>query len=357
MSRESIASKLKSALDNLERLPAMPVIAQKLLALKLYTDEGEAQMIALIEQDPQLSAKILGLANAPAMGVGRKVTGIKDAAMLLGLKRLKSVAIGIATLSKFTDQPAVKNFDPQDLWSHSMTIAIAMEGLAREMPKMMRPDENQVFLAGLLHDIGLMALHHIDRGASDELHHQLRLQPKRPMQDVEQELLGMNHGYIGAQLVRHWFLPKEIVEVVGLHHSAHIAALARTNPLVRLVNLAEKLLPDFGIAEHTSAAIDESEWRELGINPDRADDIAALINELAMQLVQLPETHDTSQVVMQVEKPAPVGVEEYAARRMASVQPEPPPVATESRLSTALVRLKKPMSWISSKLRGTRHEE
>jgi putative nucleotidyltransferase with HDIG domain len=353
MSRESIASKLKSALDNLERLPAMPAIAHKLLALKLYTDEGEAQMIALIEQDPQLSAKILGLANAPAMGVGRKVIGIKDAAMLLGLNRLKSVAIGIATMSKFTDLPAVKNFDPQYLWSHSMTIAIAMEGLAREMPKMMRPDENQVFLAGLLHDIGLMALHHIDREASNELHHRLRLQPKRSMQDIEQEFLGMTHGFIGAQLVRHWFLPKEIIEVVGLHHSAHIAAVTRTNPLVRLVNLAEKLLPDFAISEHTNAAIDESEWRELGINPDRADGITALINELAMQVVQLPETHDVSKVVMQVEKPAPSGVEQYVAQRMGHVPDESPHVDDKSRLSTALVKLKKPFRWIGSKFHGS----
>ncbi|HEX5363126.1 MAG TPA: HDOD domain-containing protein, partial [Gallionella sp.] len=108
MSRESIVGKLKSALDNLERLPAMPAIAHKLLALPLDTDAGEAQLIVLIEQDPQLSAKILGLANSPVMGVGRKVAGIKDAAMLLGFKRLKSVAIGIATMSRFTNQPAVK---------------------------------------------------------------------------------------------------------------------------------------------------------------------------------------------------------------------------------------------------------
>ncbi|HEX5363904.1 MAG TPA: HDOD domain-containing protein, partial [Gallionella sp.] len=255
------------------------------------------------------------------------------------------------------NQPAVKNFDPQDLWSHSMTIAIVMDAISQAMPKTLRPDENQIFLAGLLHDIGLMALHHIDREASDELHHQLRLQPKRSMQDIEQELLGMTHGFIGAQLVRHWFLPKEIIEVVGLHHSAHIGALTRTNPLVRLVNLAEKLLPDFGIAEHTSAAIDESEWHELGIAPARADELSALVNELAMQVVQLPETHDATQASMPLKDSSPLGVEQYVAQRMASAQPEPVPADVESGFSAALVRLKKPVQWIGAKFRRLRRRD
>lgn len=310
MNKEKIGSKLKLALDNLDSLPAMPAIAHKLLALPLDTDAGEAQMLGLIEQDPQLSARVIGLANSPAMGVGRKVGRVHDAAMLLGLKRLKSVAIGIATMSKFTSQPAAKNFDPHDLWSHSMTIAIVMDALSREMPKQMRPDENQIFLAGLLHDIGLMALHYIDPEASDELHHQLHLQPKRAIHDLELELFGMTHGLIGAQLVRHWHLPKEIVEVVGLHHSSRIAALARTNPLVRLVNLAEKLLPDFGIAEHTNEAIDESEWRELSIDPARADELSALANELAIQVAQLPDTHDAAQPAIKANEESGAGLDQ-----------------------------------------------
>lgn len=267
----------------------MPDIARKLLALPLDTEAGEAQMIRLIEQDPQLSAKIVGLANSPMVGVGHKINGIHEAAMLLGLKRLKSVSIGMATMSKLTNQPATKNFDPQDLWLHSLTIAIVMNALSRSMPQWMQPDENKIFLSGLLHDIGLMALHHLDPKASDELHHQLRLQPKRPINEIELELLGITHGQIGAQLVRQWNLPEEIVEVVELHHSTFIGNIAISNPLVKLVNIAEKLLPDFGIAEHTNITIDESEWRELFIDPTSAVDLEALVNELAMQVVQSPE--------------------------------------------------------------------
>jgi HD-like signal output (HDOD) protein len=140
----------------------MPASAQKLLALPLDSSEGEDQLLKIIEQDPQISAKIVGLANSPIMGVTRKISTVGDAAMLLGMTRVKSVAIGIASLSNFSKLPSGKNFKPQDLWIHSMTLAIVMRTIALEMPARKRPQEDHIFLAGLLHDIGFMALHYLD---------------------------------------------------------------------------------------------------------------------------------------------------------------------------------------------------
>lgn len=314
MSRERIGSRLSQALSNLDVLPAMPAIAQKLMALALDTDEGEAQMLSLIGQDPQLSAKIVGLANAPALGMGRSVHSIHEAAMLLGLQRLKSVSIGVATLSRLTNRPASKHFDPQNLWSHSITIAIVMNLLAQAMPEKIRPSESQTFLAGLLHDIGLMALHHIDFAACDELHHQLRLQPKRSIYEIEMELLGITHGYIGAQLARHWNLPAEIVSVLEHHHAAQNANGTTANLLARMINISERLLLDFGVAEHNKNAITDSEWLDFGIAPERASDIMAMVCEVAMQVVQLPdaEAEKVSRSDDESKKPAAPKVEEAA---------------------------------------------
>lgn len=283
---ESTRIRLKQALANLDSLPAMPAIAKKLLALPLDTAEGEAQMLKLIGQDPQISAKIISLANSPVMGVQRKLSSIPDAAMLLGLTRVKSVAIGIASMSNLATSAAEKYFKPQDLWLHSMAVAIVMHTIAQAMPKNIRPDEDQIFLAGLLHDIGFMALHHIDAAASDELHHQLLVQPKRTILEIELETLGVTHCYIGSQLARHWHLPEEIITVLGYHHPPYVEEAAAGNPLVRLVSLAEKIAPNFGIAEHTGGETQEYEWLELGINLAEVEDICAQANELAVQTAQ-----------------------------------------------------------------------
>lgn len=279
--------KLKRALENINSLPAMPATAQKLLALPLDTDAGETQLIRLIGQDPQISARIVGLANSPIMGLTRKINRMDEAAMLLGMSKVKSVAVGIASMSNFVKLPPGRNFDPQDLWLHSMTIAIAMGDIARAIPLAQRPNEDQIFLSGLLHDIGFMALHHVDSTASDELHFQIQQQAERPIQEIEMEILGITHCQIGALLGQHWHLPPEILAVLAHHHPSDANQIAGTNTQLRLVVLAEKLLADFGITEHTGSAITEQEWQALGIDPGRANDIQLSVNELAMQTSQL----------------------------------------------------------------------
>ena len=286
MTDEDTRSRLKRAVNNLDSLPAMPVIAQKLLALPLDTDKGEAELLKLVGQDPQIYAKLIGMANSPMMGVTRKINSVEDATMLLGLTRVKSVAIGIASMSNLVKLAPGKDFNPQDLWMHCMTIAMVMRTIAQSMPRAMRPNEDQIFMAGLLHDIGFMALHHLDAAASDELHHQLALQTKRPILEIELETLGITHCFIGAQLAKHWHLPSELIGVIGYHHPPYVEEVAAQNPLVRLVNLAEKILPDFGIAEHTGDEIDEHEWTELGIDLADVEEICSLANELAMQTAQ-----------------------------------------------------------------------
>ncbi|HEX5363027.1 MAG TPA: HDOD domain-containing protein [Gallionella sp.] len=287
MTDDDTRARLKHSLANLESLPAMPSIAQKLLALPLDTEEGEMELLSLIEQDPQISAKLIGLANSPIMGVMRKVSTVHDAAMLLGLTRVKSVSIGIATMSDFSRLPASRNFKPQDLWLHCMITAVVMRTIAAAMPARIRPPEDQIYLAGLLHDIGFMALHHLDHELSNELHRQLHLQPERPVLEIELETLGITHCYIGSQIARHWNLPKEIGEVLGYHHPPYVDEMPEQNLLARLVSVAEKLQPDFGISEHTGDEVHAHEWAELGIELSAVEEIGIQANELAIQATQI----------------------------------------------------------------------
>ncbi len=282
----SNAASLSTAIDKLDTLPALPAIAQKLLTLSLDTDEGEAKMLKLIAQDPLISAKIIGLANTSMFGSPVKVTSINDAAMRLGLTRVKSVAIGIATLSTLTKLPE-GSLKATDLWMHSMAIAVAMRTIAKAMPARVRPMDDQIFLAGLLHDIGYMALGYLDTVASNQLHDRLAANKDQSPLAIEQELLGMTHGEIGARVGKHWDLPEEIIAVMRYHHTPDDEAAAEGQPLVSLVSFAERMLSAFGVPEHTEQEISEQEWIELGIDPAKADDIRQQIATVAEQASQL----------------------------------------------------------------------
>ncbi|MCE9550635.1 MAG: HDOD domain-containing protein [Betaproteobacteria bacterium] len=273
---------LRQTVKKINTLPAMPVIAQKLLALSIDTDEGEREMLMLIEQDPQISAKIIGLSNSANLGSARKSTSVKEAAILLGMSRVKSIATGIAIMSVSTKVSTGK-LKTQDLWLHSFGIAFAMLSIARAMPAKIRPKDDLVFLAGILHDIGYLALAFLDPERSDDLHVLLLSESESPVLSIERQLLEICHDELGAELARHWNLPDEIIAVLRYHHTPDVVEAAAGQPIVHMISLAEKLLASFGIHEHVDANISDKDWEVLGIDPSKAEEIGVEVAEHAEQ--------------------------------------------------------------------------
>jgi putative nucleotidyltransferase with HDIG domain len=275
---------LRQAVRNLNSLPALPVIAQKLMSLKLDSEEGEREMMLLIAQDPIISAKIIGLGNSPLLGATRHIAAVRDATMLLGLNRVKSVATGIAVMS-LVSKP-IGRFDPQELWMHSMGVAFAMLPVVRAMPAKNRPQDDLIFLAGMLHDIGYLALAHLDTRRSDDLHTRMVIEPDNLAIDVERELLEITHDELGAELAKHWNLPSEIVAVIRYHHTPEVPEAAEGQPLARIINITEKLLPPLGLREFVGNYVSPEEWAALGIDPERAEEITEQAVEQANQAAQ-----------------------------------------------------------------------
>ncbi|MDH2916018.1 MAG: HDOD domain-containing protein [Gallionella sp.] len=280
---------LKKTIQNLDSLPAMPVVAQKILTLSLDTDEGEKKLLQLIGKDPLISARIIGLANTPLFGASKRVSSVQDASMLLGLTRVKSVAVGISVMSSLSHKPSGL-LDLQQLWLHSLGVALGMRTLSRAMPSRTRPLDDEIFLAGLLHDIGFLVLNYLDTALSDELHTRLAASPERLVQEIEAEVIDISHCEMGAELARHWDLPERIIAVLRYHHAPDTEEAAAGQPLVALLNLAERLLPSFGINETVDTQITPEDWLSLGIDPARAEELTAAVHEQAEQAKQLANT-------------------------------------------------------------------
>lgn len=283
----STSQQLRHAIQNIDNLPAMPVVAQKILALPLDTEAGEQQLLKLIETDPQIAARLIGLSNSPLFGATRHITSVHEAAMLLGLTRVKSVTIGIAVMSAMSQRQGGK-LNLQQLWLHTLGVALGMRTLARAMPFKLRPKEDDIFLAGLLHDIGFMVLNHLDIASSDRLHAAIAATPQRPITEIEAEVLGdISHEELGAELGRRWELPADIVTVLAHHHHPAVPPEVPGYTLIRLLALTEKLLPGCGILEPVDGAADEADWRALGIDPEQAEELTAAVKEQAEQARQV----------------------------------------------------------------------
>jgi putative nucleotidyltransferase with HDIG domain len=273
---------LKQAVSRLDSLPAMPVIAQKLLALKLDTEQDEQQMLLLIAQDPLISARIIGLANSPLFGASRKISTVQDASLLLGLKKVQSVATGLALMSQMNK--SVGRLNIPALWEHNMGIAFAMLAIVHAMPAKLRVNDDLTFLAGMLHDVGYSVLAHLDTERSDELQIRMITEPNRLALDIELEIVGLAHDELGAELARHWGLPEDIVAAIRFHHD--VSGSDPAQPLARIINLAEKLLPSFGFPELIDTTITPEDWLALGIDPEQAEEVNARVAEQAEQASQ-----------------------------------------------------------------------
>jgi HD-like signal output (HDOD) protein len=282
MNTSSTPVNLREAVKNLDSLPALPLIAQKLLTLNVDTDEGQRQMLTLIEQDPQILAKVIGLANSPVIGASRKISSIAEAAIVLGINRIKTVATGMAMMT-VKGGTSTGSFNLNDLWMHNLGIAFAMVAISKAMPKKTRPQDDSIFLAGMLHDIGYIALAYLDPKRSNELHTYQAASPNRSALEIEQSLLDICHDELGAELARHWNLPGEIISVIRYHHTPDAPDAPKNQPLIRMVYIAEKILPSFGMSEQSDSGIHDSDWEALEIMPAKAEEILIQAAEQADQ--------------------------------------------------------------------------
>lgn len=276
----------QQALSHLDRLPPIPSIAQKILSLKINTEQGERALLELINKDPFILSKIVGLSNSPLFGTGRTVLTLHDAAALLGSKRVKMSALSLAMMSSITRKsPGLLNI--QGLWQHSLSIAMTMDTLAHLMPRDIRPSDDEIYLAGLLHDVGFFVLDYIDHQLSDKFHARIASEPECPIEEIEAEMLEINHCELGAELARRWDLPKSIISVLRYHHSPNDERIEVGRHLVAMASMAGKLLPSFDVDESTHMAITVDEWRSLGIDPLKADEIKAKVQEHTKNITEM----------------------------------------------------------------------
>ena len=196
---------------SLDKIPPLPGVVLELLQ---SLDDCNANFNALakkIGQDPALSARVLRVVNSPFYGLAGRVGNLSEAVMVLGFSAIRSLTLAASLTARFSLRP-VAGMDPLRLWEHSFTCALAAQRLAPAAG--LSPDT--AFTAGLLHDIGIMA---ILVQVPERFAELLNACPDCAARAVaERERFGASHDEIGARLLAAWRLPQPIVSAVRWHH-------------------------------------------------------------------------------------------------------------------------------------------
>lgn len=268
----SASRRVRSEILPRDSLPSAPQFLPRILALT-ELDADVADLVALIERDPGLTARILRTANSPFFGQARSVTSVRRAMVVLGVAMVRNLALGLVVWD------AAAGRIPADrvarLWDHSLSVALAAQELAARSRMC---DSADAFTAGLLHDAGRLVL--ARRFPSVYLPLLLEVAPESRAPDVEHALLEVDHAEVGGWLFDAWRMPLPIVEAVAQHHDETTAPglatlVAVANALVNHVD--PHAAPDPGqepaLARAAAAGISLDLWREvvdrLGDRPSR----------------------------------------------------------------------------------------
>ena len=210
-------TQLLQRLELCTTLPSPPVVAMRILELSRDPDVDIAKVAAVVSMDPALTAKILRIANSPIYAIRRKTENLRQAIMLLGLNGTLTMALSFS-LAASMENEACKGFNYNLFWRRSLAAATCARRLS--VAAGIRAGE-EMFLAGLMQDIGMLA---IDK-FQPEFYKELGVDQSdhNMLQELEREKLGADHAAIGGWLLNKWNLPESLqYAVAGSHNLQYV---------------------------------------------------------------------------------------------------------------------------------------
>jgi len=271
---------LQGLLKSGTQLPTLPTIVFQVHAVLDDDRKGAADVAALIERDPALTARLLRAANSAFYAGGsERVASVYAAIQRIGLDQVRALCLVLAVVQALGSRRRALNHET--LWGHSGAVgAVARYLWVSTHGTGVAADD--VYVAGLLHDVGLLVLDQFFAEEFDRLAG-LRQEIELPLWQHEEDLLGMDHGEVGGLLLGSWSLPASVVDAVTYHHRPEDAP-AKHRKVCEVVQAAELLCSEEGWGlpdEQPLGADGRSTLSGLGFPPGQVPAIVEDIRSLS----------------------------------------------------------------------------
>jgi HD-like signal output (HDOD) protein len=193
----------------------LPVLSGNLIELIHMLGEDDFNVNDLAQRltlDPVLSGRLLRVANSPFFGLQRRIGGVDEAIMVIGVANTRGIVLSALLVDNFK----LNSLDPMTInayWRHSVGAATATRVIASETPL----SPIIAFTAGLMHDLGRLVLMTNEPERYQEMLLQGNLRGLHHY-EIEREAFGIDHAEVSRRLVENWRLPEVLVEAVAVHH-------------------------------------------------------------------------------------------------------------------------------------------
>jgi HD-like signal output (HDOD) protein len=259
--------------------------ASRLLALLYDPDVAIDRVQACLIGEPALAARVLKVANSPYYRLSGSVGTIERAVQLLGLSAIRGIAAA-GCLDRLAPPRVGPAYDPEIFRSHSLAVAAAAQQLSRAAGAGV---DSEAFMAGLLHDIGILMLVKLDTVAMGHWVPSVGLDAAAA-RAAEQAHFGCTHEAAAHSLVQAWSLPAWLACAVGHHHDGPATGpVAHLDALPALVRLADHAAAraNFGMWPVCSVSPDGTLLAALGLTATDVDDVVAGLPAHMLALAQV----------------------------------------------------------------------
>jgi HD-like signal output (HDOD) protein len=249
-------------------LPEIPSIVfelKEVIANPLFSAEHIARVVS---KSPSLTAVLLKIVNSSFYALPSKISTVSHAVSLIGTQEISVLALGISVLSIFENIPK-KTIDMHSFLRHSLFCGLLSRVFAAY--KNVAQTE-QLFISGLLHDLGRLILYIYFPDASRNVLARSRSRNKLLYKE-EKDYLGCDHAQLGMQLIKQWKLPLILDNTVLYHHKPSEAPQSVPATIVHLADIIANSLGIGSSGEKFMPPLDCNAWENLELSPSSFETI------------------------------------------------------------------------------------
>lgn len=229
------ASKLSAIIRQVDSFPALPATVNNVMAVTGDPESTAKDLMRAILPDQSMCAAIIKIANSAFFGIPRQVATMERAIVVLGFNEVRNIVLGKAVFSSFQKMSRQKMEETSLFWEHCFTCGITAKIIAKSLGY----SPSEMFIAGLIHDIGKLAML-----MSFPEEYILLFELAKPTQYRsvlhEHEKFSASHDEIGMRILKRWLFPDTLIAACGYHHHPEQAP-KDVRPLAIIVQMADML--------------------------------------------------------------------------------------------------------------------
>ena len=237
------------------QLPFQPQVLSAVLQLRDDTRMDFGELDRLIRTDQNIASLILKLANSSFYARGHEIRTLPQAIGMIGFRTIISLVSAVATKKIFMSGNYARF--RRYVWQHSLVVSVIGKIISEKLK--LGETAEEVFIGGLLHDIGKVVLNQIDREKFIQVL-DATLPTKNPFRTAEIDIFGVDHESVGQLIIKIWNLPSVFREVAVFLDKPKNPSLAKVPEKDRrtifIVGLANVLAKQNGFG-HLEANHDE----------------------------------------------------------------------------------------------------